>query len=69
MKNFQIGSIVKSKVNTIYKGFYVVTKVNKTTVWVRVKESIFSNDKNYYAEYKNVKKSILELTDQIVLTQ
>ena len=33
-KDIKVGDIVRSKVNSIYRGTYTVTKTNKTTCWV-----------------------------------
>ena len=50
--DFEIGDLVKSVKNSIYKGNYVVEKVLKTVVWVSLED-----DKNVV--YKNIPKKIL----------
>jgi len=60
---FEIGDIVRSKVNDVYNGTYTITKVNKTTVWVRENEGhekmIGGKITTQYFEYKNIRYSVL----------
>ena len=37
---FQVGSKVRSRVNTIYRGTYTIERLNKTTAWVRADEGL-----------------------------
>ena len=52
MNKLQIGDIVKSKQNIVYEGTWTVTKVYKTTVWVKVNDKIGKT-------YKGIRPSIL----------
>jgi len=61
---FQVGDVVTSKVNKLYKGSYTVTKVNKTTAHVKsnmgyeqLKQGVLITE---YYSYKNVRLSILK---------
>ena len=65
-KGIEVGDIVCSKINTVYRGTYKVVKTNKTTCWV-----VLNEDKSKkmvggkYAEvphhiYKNNRYSIVE---------
>lgn len=64
MDDFKVGDIVRSKVNTIYRGTYTITAVKKTVVWCEPNEEwqtmIGGKLQKHTCTYKNVPKRILE---------
>ena len=52
---FQVGDIVRSKINKVYNGTYTIIKVKKSVVWVKVNSTVGEN-----LICKNVKFSVLE---------
>jgi len=52
---FNVGDIVKSKINKSYDGTYVIVLTKKTVCWVRVNKQNFEG-----YTYKNIPYNILE---------
>ncbi len=62
-KGIEVGDIVHSKVNKIYKGTYTVIKTNKTTCHVQLNDNpgiMINGTMGISPIYKNVRYSILK---------